>query len=166
QPGVWDNFATSASQISAILDFQLPLEGSLGGLVLADTSELSTGELPDLATVSEGQFRLVLENRFPVEVSLEAVIYDQNWEEVYRLSEDASLDAGVPNDQGYVETPTQSVIETEALGVADLETIFETGAYLVFRFEVDSQPEDEDVRIYADYDIMARLMSQFQFMVE
>jgi hypothetical protein len=165
KPGVWDNFATSNSQISAILDFQLPLDGVIGGLVLVDSVELNLAEFPDLSTISEGTLRLILENRFPVEVQVSAIIYDENWDEVFRLSDDASLAPGLPNDQGYVESATQSVIET-AVTVGEVEKIFEEGKRLVFRFRVDTRPDGEDVKIYADYDIVSRLVSEFRFRVE
>lgn len=160
-----DNFATANSQISAILDFRLPLEGVVGGLFLSDTAELSFDSQPDLSTISSGILRLLLENRFPVQVIVDAEVYDANWDLVETLAEAAVIEAGQRNAEGYVETGVLSSVEKD-LTFEQLEEVIEIGEHLVLNFRVDTKPDDEEVKIYADYDILARLVGEFTLQLE
>ena len=164
-PALRDNFVTTSSGISAILDFSLPLEGVIGGLVLRDTTGLNFSQDLDLETLNAGTLRLVLENRFPVEVALDAIVYDASWDEVARLAEGELIEAGIPNASGFVDIAVESSLE-KSLTLDELEEVIQTGKHLVFSFRVDTKPEDENVKIYAEYDIVARLVGEFSFQVE
>ncbi|MEM7369928.1 MAG: hypothetical protein AAF587_15085 [Bacteroidota bacterium] len=164
-PDLKDNFATANSQISAVLDFSLPLEGVIGGLRLGDTTALNFDSQPDLNTINNGTLRLLLENRFPLQVTVDAHVYDANWDLVSTLAEAAVIEAGERNAIGYVEEGLLSMVEKD-LTIEELEEVIELGKHLVLSFQVDTQPDNEDVKIYADYDIIARLVGEFTLRLE
>ncbi|MEO1449935.1 MAG: hypothetical protein AAFV07_10440 [Bacteroidota bacterium] len=164
-PGVYDNFATNQSSLAAFLDFTIPMEGTLTGLVLTDSTEIEAVTTLDIDNISQGTLRLVLENQFPVQVRVSAQLWDGNGNLLTNLAEGAIIEAGIPRADGYVDEPGLAAIE-QSWSLEELQDYLDRGRLLTFSYRVDTQPDDTDVKIFADYTIKAKLVGQFDYTIE
>ncbi|RMG66131.1 MAG: hypothetical protein D6722_15405 [Bacteroidetes bacterium] len=165
QAGQYTNFATDQSQITAFLDFRLPLEGIVEGFSLTDTVAVDFGEAARPEAVSRARLRLLLENPFPVQVTVEAGLYDQAGTLLQSLDNGTVIPAGIPNASGYVDVPAQEVIELDLSG-EQLDRVLAEAVSARFRFVLDTRPKGEPAGFYADYKIKARLSGQFTYTLE
>jgi len=164
QPGVRDNFASDKSEIAAFIEFELPLEGSISNFKFGDTTETAfdVDQDEELDRINGGCLRLILENRFPVAGTATATLHDADMGEIQVLAKDVNLAAGEANAMGYVENPTQTVIDV-TFDREQLRRIIDGSRFVSFSFSLSTSPSGEAVRIYADYDVTARLVGQFNY---
>jgi len=164
QPGVWDNFASNKSEVAAYVEFELPLEGIIENFRFADTAvtEFQLDSDEDIERINDGFFRIVLENRYPMEGFVTAILHDENLEEVRTIAKGAHLAAGEANESGYVENPTVTTIEIP-FDREELMEILEKSQFVSFKFSLSTKPDGEPVRLYADYDISTKIIGQFNF---
>ncbi len=164
QPGVHDNFASNKSEVAAYVEFELPLEGNFKNFRFGDTTEtdfqIETSE--DINRINGGFFRLILDNRFPIEGVVTAKLHDQNMNVVQVLAQGTRLQAGVKNETGYVEKPTTTIVEIP-FDREHLIKILEESSFVSFHFKLSSKPDGEAVRFYTDYEVSAKLVGQFNY---
>lgn len=160
-PALHDNFASDKSQLAAYVDFQLPLAGILENLVLNDTTNLDFGNI-DLAEIEGGTLRILLENEFPLEATVTALVFDENYRLLTTLTENQILSPGIVDGSGYVTTPGQTTLE-KSFTLAELESIIQEGKYLALHYTMSTSPSNTPVKLYADYRINAKLVGQFTY---
>ena len=165
QPGQYTNFATDQSQLTAFLDFRLPLEGIVEGFTLEDEVPVDFGESSRPEAVTQARLRLILENPFPVQVQVEAGLYRADGTALQSLASGTLIPAGIPNASGYVDQPGQEVIELTLSG-PELDRVLAEASTARFRFVLDTRPAGQAVGFYADYKIKARLSGQFTYTLE
>lgn len=68
-------FINEQSYFLVSVDVELPLEGTLNNLVLQDTVEL---DMSDLGEVTSAEFKSVIANDFPADITLQSYFYDAN----------------------------------------------------------------------------------------
>ena len=68
-------FVNAESYFLVSVDVELPLEGTVNNLVLQDTLDL---DLADLADVTSAEFKSVIANDFPADITLQSYFYDEN----------------------------------------------------------------------------------------
>lgn len=158
--GQRDNFATDSSNLTAYLDFALPLVGVVDRFRLRDTLALdwSAQEVPE--QVGAGTVYLLLDNEFPLEAQVQARLVDEAYAPVDTLAEDFLLQAALPDNDGRTQQAQRSVLEVP-LTPEEAQAWTQTGRYLILEVEINTRPADEAVRIYADYGIDAALTAQF-----
>ena len=157
-----NNFASSSGSVKGIVEFELPLEGSLSGLVFNDTSNLSFSFSEDTSNLNSGALILRFENGFPLEVFVTAGVVDENGFLVEILAENAPVVAAPVDDQGIVREAMDSEIRQE-FSKTQLQRIIERGQALIFQYRVNSQPQDQTVRMRSDYQVSAQLVGEFNF---
>ncbi|MEZ4774380.1 MAG: hypothetical protein R3D00_14440 [Bacteroidia bacterium] len=160
-PALHDNFASDKSQLAAYVDFQLPLAGILEDLVLNDTTDLDFGNI-DLAEIEGGTLRILLENEFPLEATVTAQVFDENYRLLSTLTENQILSPGTVDGSGYVTTPGKTTLE-KSFTLAELESIIQEGKYLALHYSMRTAPSGTPVKLYADYRINAKLVGQFTY---
>ncbi|MEM7511007.1 MAG: hypothetical protein AAF388_08750 [Bacteroidota bacterium] len=157
-----DNFATNQSEVRAIFELDLPLEGQLASLVLVDTSEVDFSGT-DASRIESGTLSLLFENQFPFEAVVEATIYDENFVPLGVLLRDQAIAAGVPvSAGGRVETLVESSL-SRSFTQEELTTWVEQGAFVIFRYILDTRPTGTPVKLYADYTLNGRLVGNFNY---
>ncbi|MCB0853719.1 MAG: hypothetical protein KDD63_15950, partial [Bacteroidetes bacterium] len=87
-----DNFATENSQISAYVDFELPLEGIVEELKMGDTTGINFGKV-DFNQIQGADLRIIIENQFPFMATITATILDENKELIAVLSDNQTIEA-------------------------------------------------------------------------
>lgn len=157
-----DNFATSQSEVRAIFELDLPLEGQLASLVLVDTSEVDFSGT-DASRIESGTLSLLFENQFPFEAVVEATIYDENFIPLGVLLRDQAIAAGVPESTGgRVETLVESSL-SRSFSQEELTAWVEQGAFVIFKYILDTRPTGTPVKLYADYTLNGRLIGNFDY---
>lgn len=156
-----NNFASDKSQLSAFIDFELPLDGIVEALVLKDTTELDFGQI-DIGEIEAGSLRVLLENEFPLQARLTVRILDQNMNTISVLAENQFLDPGTIDASGFVDVPGQTTIE-KSFTREELENIITNGAFMGISYTMDTAPAGEAVKLFADYRIHAKLVGQFTY---
>ncbi len=68
-------FVNKDSYFLVNVDVELPLEGTVNNLVLQDTVDL---DLSDLEDVVSAEFKTVIANDFPADITLQSYFYDEN----------------------------------------------------------------------------------------
>jgi hypothetical protein len=164
QPGVRDNFATDSSRFVAYIDLELPLAGVVERLRLRDTVATDWSGIVSPEELQSGTLKLLLDNEFPLEVQATATLVDENYQEITRLIDDGILLAAPVGSDGRTTEATRSVIETSA-SQAQIEEWTSRTKFVILTFEVNTRPNDQSVRIYADYEVLARLTGQFAYRV-
>ncbi|MDX1907361.1 MAG: hypothetical protein SF053_10040 [Bacteroidia bacterium] len=164
QLGVYRDFATDQSRIAAYLEVRIPLEGVLEQLTLTDTVTLDWDPDTDVSALGSGTLRLLVDNRFPVQAAVTAVIRDASGNEITRMADGQVVQAGVPNAAGYVEVPVRTVLEKSFEGDL-LSRVIRDGRSLTLRYTLDSRPAGSLVKFYTDYTLLARLVGEFKVSV-
>jgi len=159
------NFATQNSKLLGIVEFELPLIGSVEGLRLTDTTALDFSTTEDTASINRGTLRVQFENQFPFEVIVNAAIVDENFQVVEILSRDGIVEAGKPDQAGYVSEATSSEI-AQTFSKSQINNILVRGAHLVFQYEINSQPQDTPVTLFSDYQVIARLVGDINYQAQ
>ncbi len=160
-----DNFATSQSQLYSIMEFELPLEGSISGLVLQDTTDLSFTTNEDTALIERGTLKIQFDNEFPFEVVATAGIFDQNYQLIDILTDNGLISAGNINTEGRVTEPASSEIE-KTFSKSLLNRVLRDGRYLIFNYRISSRPQGEAVKIFSDYKVQARLVGDINYIAQ
>ncbi len=156
------NFATRNGKLRGIVEFELPLEGSLSGLVFTDTSSLDFSLSEDSTNLNSGILSLQFDNGFPLEVEVLAAILDENFNFIEWLSEGEKIAPGIVDNTGTVIESAFSEIAKD-LSKSQLQRIIESGKYLAFNYRVSSQPSNSPVKMKSDYRIKASLVGNFSY---
>ncbi|MEO0471127.1 MAG: hypothetical protein AAF206_15980, partial [Bacteroidota bacterium] len=159
--GVFDNFATDESQISAYIDVDIPLDGIAQGLQLADTTDIDLSGT-NIENIEGGTLKILIDNDFPFESRVTASVLDANQDLITNLATNQIIAAGVPNANGEVDEPVRSVIE-KSFDLTLLQKVLDEGAFLAIRYRMDTSPADESVKIFANYRIRAKLVGEFTY---
>jgi len=157
----FDNFISENSALDVLMDFQLPLKGVVDRLVFADTADFSSQAL-ELGEIESGGLALILENEFPLEVEASAEVYDENWQ-LLEVLVDKEIVAAAPVDgQGRTLTPEASRI-ARSFEIEELNQVLEEGKHIIFNFVLNTRPGDQEVGIYSDYRVRAKLVGDFTY---
>ena len=158
----FNDFGTDQSSIESFVEVSVPFYGSVEGLVFSDEVELNP-EMVDLEQISEGNLRIVIENRFPMEAIASISLLDKGDNVLSVLAEDEIIEAGRLNDVGYVEESLagNSLIEQEYTA-QELTDILGAAEKLRIHFRLDTEPSNESVKIFADYSLNVSLVGQFK----
>ncbi|WNJ18496.1 hypothetical protein [Pontibacter sp. G13] len=162
--GEYINFATEDSRLAAYLDLEIPVKGLVEGFKLADTVLVDFGSDIDLTRIDGGMLRLIVDNGFPFEVELQASLYTEDFTELVPISQDGLVEAATVENSGRVESPVQSVIE-QTYSSEDLTLAIDQAKYLVFEAKMRTRPSEEEVAIFADYELLVKLVGQFSYQV-
>ena len=104
-------FVNEDSYFLVNVDVELPLEGTVNNLVLQDTVDLDLTELED---VISAEFKTVIANDFPADVTLQGYFYDDNNVLLDSLFDERLLvGAADVNDATGKTTPGEEVVTFE-----------------------------------------------------
>jgi len=116
----------------------------------------------ELGEIESGGLALILENEFPLEVEASAEVYDENWQ-LLEVLVDKEIVAAAPVDgQGRTLTPEASRI-ARSFEIEELNQVLEEGKHIIFNFVLNTRPGDQEVGIYSDYRVRAKLVGDFTY---
>ncbi|MCB0855617.1 MAG: hypothetical protein KDD63_25515, partial [Bacteroidetes bacterium] len=74
------------------------------------------------------------------------------------------IEAGVVGTNGFVDMPGESQLE-KRFSLSEMEEIVNTGHYLALRYRLNTKPDGTPVKLFADYQIKAKLVGEFIYRV-
>ncbi len=158
-PNNFDDFATNQSEIMAVVDLEVPLDGVLETLVIEDTVLLNPSPAQDIPA-ERGIIRMLLDNDFPLLGVASVVVQDQAGASLFTIADQSRIEAGIPLASGRTEEATRTILEIP-ITKEQLEGILEKGTRVVIRYELDTRPANGDVKFYEDYRLQATITVQF-----
>jgi hypothetical protein len=161
QPGA-RNFVTDKSRINIKTEVELPLEGFAYGFTITDTLDF---ELPveDSEDINWVTFRLAFQNGFPVNVKMQTIFLDENYNPIDSLFSlnDNLISSGLTDALGKVTTPAKEIKEITV--DKDRFSKLKRAKYIIIRGESNSlnasgaNPNNPVVKIYSDYKLGVKL---------
>jgi len=166
-PSVKDNFATDQSSITGVLDVSMPFSGVVNNITLTDTFDFNLEEAGSLTRVKEGTLKCITNNSFPYQAKIQIYFMDEFGtlvDSLFHLSESQRIVyAGIANANGYVETPTQTILNSFAdqARIQKLKTVRKAYSRAV----LDSDPNNLVPRtIYSTYYVDIKLVGDFVYL--
>ncbi|MCI4667730.1 MAG: hypothetical protein MRZ79_06180 [Bacteroidia bacterium] len=158
-----DNFITENSSMDVVLDFKLPMVGVVDRLVIRDTTDFSS-EAINLDDISSGGLNLVVENDFPLELTITAKVLDENMQLIETLADGAIIEAAMVDENGRLSQAATSRL-SKAFTIEKLNELLEDGRMIVFDFILNTKPDGEAVGLYTDYGVRAKLVGNFEYKI-
>jgi len=146
-------------------NFEIPLEGSVRGLTLQDTTGINFSTNEDTTLIEQGTLKIQFDNQFPFEVVATAGIFDENFLLIDVIADEDLIAAGRVGADGRVSEPTSSEIE-KTFSKPQLNKVLQRGKYLIFNYRINSKPEGEAVKIFSDYQVKARLVGDISYQAQ
>ena len=148
-------FVNEDSYFLVKVDVELPLEGTVNNLVLQDTVDL---DLNDLGDVTSAEFKTVIVNDFPADLTLQSYFYDENDNLIDSLFKErlfmpaASVDATTGK-----ALPGEEVVSFENFEEGRFNELKEGRKVLVNVKLNTEQASSEPLWIYNDYGIQFKI---------
>jgi hypothetical protein len=148
-------FVNSESYFLVSVDVELPLEGTVNNLVLQDTVDLDLSELDD---VTSAEFKVVIANDFPADISVQSYFYDDNNVLIDSLFDERLLLPAAEVDQSTGKT----IYGQEEVTFIDFEVDrfeqLKNGKKLLMNVKINTeQASSGPLWIYNDYGIRFKL---------
>jgi hypothetical protein len=162
-PGLLNNFATDESAIRAYLDIEVPLHGVANNLFLEQEFpfSLTNIKLPD--KVEEAEFKLVIQNYFPIGAAVQMYFHDANAILVDSLfSKGAQRLNPAQTDANLLVTEPGLATLTAQIDPAKLQRI-QTAQMATVRVILNTGPGTDPVKLYADAKLSFNLVGEFKY---
>jgi len=160
----YTDFAYSGVDLKAYLDLKIPLSLIAANLVLKDTSSI---DIPAMKTqgFEDGKFNLIVSNGFPLDVKVDMRFLDKNGIQIDSIiTSNTILAAAVDATTGKVTQAKVTNVPFQ-MSTADVNTLINQGAQVVFTARFDSEPVNTYVNIYSDYAIEFKLVGDMNIQV-
>jgi hypothetical protein len=160
----YKDFIYYDSKVKANLIIEAPLQVGLEGLTLQDTTTVDIGGIAQLDNIQDGKLNLTVENTFPVDAAFQVFITDHNGKLLDSLlTPNSIIQAGVASPPQYrVSKPTISTIQIKVTPSV-IEKLKNTDNKLIMRTKLDTKPLNQNVKIYTDYRIRAKLTADLRY---
>jgi hypothetical protein len=154
------NFMTSQSRLTLNTEVEIPLEGFAYGIGIIDTLDFNFSE--NINEVDWVEFRIFMENRFPVDINVQLIFLDQNKIKLDSLisNNENLISAAIIGADGRVVSPTKktTLIKYDQSRVNNLFN----AKYVVVKgitntaLASPSNPSNPAVKFYYDYDLIVK----------
>ena len=164
-PALLDNFATDKSAINAIMDVEIPLEGITSMITLETDSDLDLTSLDLPAEIKEGSLKLIAENWFPMDATIQVYFKDNSGlvlDSLIHEGENGTIAAGMINGAGIVEEPNASEVSS-FFDSFRLDKLQGGATKATIKFSLSTRPLASHVKLYSNYEIGFKLVSDFKY---
>ena len=148
-------FVNKDSYFLVNVDVELPLEGTVNNLVLQDTVELN---LEDLDDVDRAEFKTVVVNDFPADVTVQGYFYDANnvlLDSIFQQR--LVLPAAEVNPTTGIATPGEEIVTFEPFSNERFENI-KAGEKVLVNVKINTEQASADpLWIYNYYGIVFKV---------
>lgn len=148
-------FVNEDSYFLVSVDVELPLEGTVNNLVLQDTVDL---DMSDLEDVTSAEFKSVIANDFPADITIQSYFFDENNVLLDSLfKERLFLPAAEVNATTGKANPGEEVITFTDFEEGRFENL-KNGKKVLVNVKINTeQASSGPLWIYNDYDIIFKL---------
>jgi len=147
-------FVNEDSYFLVSVDVELPLQGTVNNLVLQDTVDL---DLSDLEDGDEAEFKSVIKNNFPADISMQAYFYSETDDLLDSLFQTRLFLPGAPVDGTGLALDGSEVINFESFDQARFDNL-KKGKKVLVNVKINTeQVSDDALWIYNSYGIDFRV---------
>lgn len=151
-----NDFVYSTSNIKLRMTLEMPLRFSASAFTYSDTIKINGLETTTSEPFKQGEFRLVADNGFPMNMLVQLILLDENKQFLDTLTSNQPIQAAMVNDILRVESPKRSII---SFPVNDkIKSSLSAARYISIKSRFDTQPEQELLPIYSDYKLKLQLI--------
>ena len=139
--------------LSADMEISMPLSLIAQDIVLRDTTSFEIN-LPQ--ELSENSFTLLIENGFPLSANVKLQLLDENMLVLDSLNENTIIEAAAIGENGRISNPVESEI---VFPFNNANGLFDHARNICFEVTFNSEPTDQHVRIFSDYQMKLTLIA-------
>ena len=158
-----NDFFYSSSNIKLKTTLEFPLKFSAQAVTYVDTVKTEGIEQTETYAYRKGELRVIAHNQFPLDMSLEIRLLDENKELLGVIVPDQTISAGQVNSELRVEQASKSVIVLPVTDAVKLQ--LEKARYIAFKGKFQTQPTTELLPIYADYRLKLQVVGDGTYRV-
>ena len=156
-PGTNLNFIQDTSRFKINAELELPMEGFAYGFEVQDTIDFSFNE--DVSQIESISFRLIVNNGFPVDIDVDVIFVDDNYDPLFSLTDGFELivASGETNTNGEVITITEKVSDLVANN--NQLPLLEKAKYVILKANMETKngQNGEIIKILDTYTIGVHL---------
>ncbi len=162
----YTDFAYFDSGLDMSLDITLPLSFIASSLTLSDTIDFNYKRSAQTDNISNGVLTLIADNGFPLEATMQILLYNEHWQLLDSLFSNTFVDAGVVGSSCKVTAPTRSKLVIPAH--EERLQIFEQAKQAIILAAFSSgkhQCANEHLKIYSDYKLDVKIVGNFNLSI-
>ncbi|MBV6473642.1 MAG: hypothetical protein JPMHGGIA_01935 [Saprospiraceae bacterium] len=157
----WEDFAYEGDLLNMSLLLDLPMEVSLRGLTMADTSQMNVGG-DRYESVSGAVLHAFFSNEFPFDTEVQLYLLSATGEVTDSLLPSAfTIKAAAIGNDGITTGAVESKVDITA-DRGRIDRIF-TADRMILKATMNTQPAGEGVRIFDDYFLEMQLTADFVY---
>lgn len=161
------DFAYLESALKVKLNAEIPLSLIASHLVLQDTIGFNLSSTnTNIAGVTDGIINLIAYNKYPIEASVDMIIYDENWVAVDTLVSNQMIEAGQLNNTCKVDKSIRTKIPLY-VDEARMEKL-KTGRHAIIIADFSTASNNatcngQYLKIYSDYNLDITFTARFNY---
>lgn len=163
------DFAYLESALKVKLNAEMPLSLVANNLVLRDTIgfDLSTTNT-NIEGISDGILNVIINNKYPIDATLNMVIYDETWQAVDTLFGEQLFAAGQLNGNCRVDQPKRTKVPVYV--DEDRMNNIKLGRHAIITATFNSASNNttcngQYLKIYSDYNLDVTFTAQFNYKI-
>jgi len=151
-----NDFFYSTSNIKLNMTLEFPLRFSASAFTYNDTLKTEGIETETSDPFKKGEFRLVADNGFPMNMLVQLILLDENKQFLDTLTGNQPISAASVNDLQRVEMSRKSVIP---FPITDkIKSSLSAVRYIAIKAKFDTEPSQQLLPIYSDYKLKLQLI--------
>jgi hypothetical protein len=151
-----NDFVYSSSNIKLNMTLEMPLRFSASAFTYIDTIKINGIESNTTDPFQKGEFRLVAQNGFPMNMLVQLILLDENKQFLDTLTSNQPIEAASVNDILRVESPRSSSISFQVN--EKIKSSLSAARYISIKSRFDTKPEQELLPMYSDYKLKLQLI--------
>ena len=126
-------------------------------LTLSNTSEINFDN-----NIEDGNFKLIIQNYFPIEANIKLYLIDKGGFIFDSLLTQETVKAGIINNNGIVTSPTETIINIYRENINN----FNNAKNIMTVVSFTTLPSQNKIKIYDDYKLELTIVGDFNYLIE
>ena len=139
------------------ITYELPLSFISDELTLSNTSEINFDN-----NIEDGNFKLIIQNYFPIEANIKLYLIDKGGFIFDSLLTQETVKAGIINNNGIVTSPTETIINIYRENINN----FNNAKNIMTVVSFTTLPSQNKIKIYDDYKLELTIVGDFNYLIE
>lgn len=159
----YGDYAHMNNELLTGIQIEAPLSLNAKNLILQDTTDFLEKSLTASDGIDKGVLSIIASNYFPLETNFTVYFLDESFQITDSLVSTSNIQAGIPNNNGKVETPTSSQVDY-MLPYARLQNIL-SSKKVIFKAKLDTDGSDY-YKIYDNYSLDFSIIGNFEYAIK
>jgi len=159
-----NDFIYSQSNVNMLFDLDIPLKFSASELSFSDTLDFNFNNTDQIDRIKSAKLILIANNRFPLELSPEIYLLDENNQLLETIYSEQKINAATVNMNLETEQAQKSVVIFD-IPEAKRAALNETKKIRV-KLKINSKPDDTLVPFYSHYYVDLQIAADFSYFIQ